>query len=192
METYSKDTIDKLGNAIVYMANSIPDLSKTKLLKLIYLLEEVSVKKNKVPFFGIQFEVWQAGPVAKNLFIDLSSDLSMMKNYISISKDGGGSYISAKAAFNDDEFSDEDIEVMDLVISKFGDQKATKIVEYLHKKGYTWFTVAQKNGLKELFDLGLTNSSDVKIDLTCYLTGCEKERYNQKLEFNRSTAHLKS
>jgi hypothetical protein len=44
---YTKEVIDKLGNAMVYMARKVPGLSKTKLLKLIYLLEEVSVKRNK-------------------------------------------------------------------------------------------------------------------------------------------------
>ncbi|MDL2222108.1 SocA family protein [Parabacteroides sp. OttesenSCG-928-N08] len=191
MEAYSKDTIEKLGNAIIYLADRVPDLSKTKLLKLIYLLEEMSVKKNKLPFFGIPFEVWKAGPVAKTLFIDLSSDLNMLQNYISVVKDDGRAYITAKSTFNDDEFSDADMEIMDLIIDKFGNKTATELVAYLHKTGSPWLTLAQQHRLIELFDLGITNSSDVKIDMTCFLSESEKERYNQKLEFDYSIAHLK-
>jgi uncharacterized phage-associated protein len=192
MKVYSRDAIEKLGNAIIYLAERVPDLSKTKLLKLIYLLEEVSVKKNKLPFFGIDFEVWQAGPVAKTVFVDLDSDPNMLKDYISVTRDNGRSYFSAKKSFNDDQFSDDDIDVMDLVIDKFGNMTAKELVHYLHKQGSTWHTLSEKHGLLELFDSGETNSSDVKIDLTYFLSGCEIQRYNQKKEFDRSISHLKS
>lgn len=192
MEIYSRDTIEKLGNAIIYLAERVPDLSKTKLLKLIYLLEEVSVKKNKLPFFGIEFEVWQAGPVAKTVFVDLDSDPIMLKVYISAIRDNGRSYFSAKKAFNDDQFSDDDMEVMDLVIDKFGNKTAKDLVHYLHKQGSAWHTLSEKHGLLELFNSGATNSSDVKIDLTYLLSGCEILRYNQKKEFDQSISHLKS
>jgi hypothetical protein len=47
---YSTDTINKTGNAIIYFALHINNLSKTKLLKLLYLVEEQSVKKYGTPF----------------------------------------------------------------------------------------------------------------------------------------------
>ena len=65
---------NKIGNAVVYIAERVPNLSKTKLLKLLYLMEEYSVKRFQTPFLGLPFEVWQAGPVVKDLFIDLSEE----------------------------------------------------------------------------------------------------------------------
>jgi len=50
MKTYSRSDIEKIGNAIIYLAERIPDLSKTKLLKLLYLLEETFAKKYQLPF----------------------------------------------------------------------------------------------------------------------------------------------
>jgi len=50
------------------MSEKIFNFAKTKLLKLIYLLEETSVKKNNLPFFGISFEVLQASLQAKIIF----------------------------------------------------------------------------------------------------------------------------
>lgn len=41
---FSEDSKQKLGNAIVFITNRVEQLSKTKLLKLLYLMEEYMVK----------------------------------------------------------------------------------------------------------------------------------------------------
>jgi uncharacterized phage-associated protein len=187
---YSKDVIDKLGNSMVYMAGRVPFLSKTKLLKLLYLLEEVSVKKNKLPFFGIPFEVWQAGPVAKDVFIDLDTNPVLFGEYISIKRDDSATYISAKSDFSDDEFSDNDMKVMDYVIGKYGNRTAAQLVEILHKRGSAWRKIAEECGLKDAFDKGMTNSSNKEIDFTYYLTGCGAEKYRDCMDFHRGVSHL--
>jgi uncharacterized phage-associated protein len=188
---YSKETINKLGNAMVYIAQKVPSLSKTKLLKLLYLLEEISVKENKLPFFGIPFEVWQAGPVAKDVFIDLDIKPVIFDGYISVTRDNNATYISAKALFDNDEFSDNDIQVMDYVIEKYGNKTATQLVDHLHKKSSVWYKTAKENNLIEAFEKGITNSSNKEIDFTYYLSGCEIERYQDYIEFHKSVSHLK-
>lgn len=69
---FSEDSKQKLGNTLVFIADRVDQLSKTKLLKLLYLMEEYMVKRYHVPFLALPFEVWQAGPVVKDVFIDLS------------------------------------------------------------------------------------------------------------------------
>lgn len=71
---FSLSEIDKIGNAIVFLAERIKPLSKTKLLKLIYLIEEYSVRTYGLPFFNLDFTVWKLGPVSRDIFVDLSSD----------------------------------------------------------------------------------------------------------------------
>ena len=79
---FSESTKQKLGNTVVYIAHYTSNLSKTKLLKLLYLMEERMALKFHVPFIGIPFEVWQAGPVAKDVFIDLSDGPFLLKRLI--------------------------------------------------------------------------------------------------------------
>ena len=184
------EKIEKLGNAMIYMATKVPELSKTKLLKLIYLLEETSVKKNNLPFFGIPFEVWQAGPVAKDVFIDLDFNPSLFAKFITISKNNDSTYIYAKSTFNDDEFSDNDIAVMNYVIEKYGKKTATQLVQLLHREGSAWYKEAKENGLIDAFNKKITNSSNIEIDFTYYLSGCGVERYRDYIEFKKSVSHL--
>src|SRR4030066_2504197 len=74
MDKYSSEKREKLANTIIFFAEKIPVLSKTKLLKLLYLLEEEYVKEYNIPFLDIDYEVWQAGPVNREVFIELSDD----------------------------------------------------------------------------------------------------------------------
>ena len=185
MKSYSKDTVNKIGNAAVYMCERIPDMSKTKLLKLLYLLEECSVKKFQTPFFGIDFEVWQAGPVAKDIFIDLSDDYhspSMLNEYLTVktvraAKDRFATYIFAKTNFSNDEFSDNDMAIMDDVIKEYGNKTANCLVKLTHKKNTAWYAAAKENELLDRFNAKTKMSSDVPIDFGYYLSECEKSKY---------------
>ena len=75
---------DKLGNTVVYIASHTNNLSKTKLLKLLYFMEEYSVRRFHTPFLGLPYEVWQAGPVVKDVFIDLSETPVLLPSFPSV------------------------------------------------------------------------------------------------------------
>lgn len=181
MAHYSKDTIDKIGNSIIYICENVPSLNKTKLLKLLYLLEESSAQMFHTPFFGIEFKTWRYGPVAPEIFIDLSGDLStpmMLKDYIKLESTRGGTMlVKPKKEFDDGEFSDNDITVLDNVISKYGKKTADMLVRHLHKPGSAWDVAVKKNGLQEIFEEGITNSSDIPVDVTLSLSNDDKNRY---------------
>lgn len=190
MKTYSRSDLDKIGNAIIYLAERIPDLSKTKLLKLLYLLEETYVKKYQLPFLNLEFEVWQAGPVARDIFIDLSDEPNLLKEYIRIKKKSDGSYIKPVIKFSDDEFSDNEIEMLDLIIEHFGSKTAAELVNRTHQKNSNWYAIAKSKGLLELFKEKMTNSSDEKIDLTWYLDDKGKQIFTEQSHFNRLISHI--
>lgn len=190
MKAYSKNDLDKIGNAIIYLAEKIPELSKTKLLKLLYLLEESYVKKYQLPFLNLEFEVWQAGPVARDIFIDLSDEPNLLKDYIRIKKKSDGTYIKPVSKFSDDEFSDNEIEMLDLIIEHFGSMTAAELVNRTHQKNSNWYAIAKSKGLLELFKDKMTNSSDEKIDLTWYLDEKGKQIFNEQSHFNRLISHI--
>src|SRR6266540_4153637 len=79
-KVFTRDQINKIGNAIIYLSGKITDLNKTKILKLLFLLEEASIKKYGHPFFGIDFQLWKHGPVVKDIFIDLSDENPTLLN----------------------------------------------------------------------------------------------------------------
>ncbi|MBP6431602.1 MAG: DUF4065 domain-containing protein, partial [Ferruginibacter sp.] len=60
--SFTTQQLNKLGNTLIYLANNVGELNKTKILKLLYLIEEKAIKKFGYPFFGFNFQLWKFGP----------------------------------------------------------------------------------------------------------------------------------
>lgn len=184
---FSPDSKAKIGNTIIYIANHTGKLSKTKLLKLLYIMESTMVRKYHVPFLAIPYEVWKWGPVQKDLFADLSDNLFLMKDYISAYFSEDRKYFRAKAEFNDDEFSQLEIGVMDEVLEEYGKKTVQQLESILHQPSSLWYRAAEKNNVLSAFSDGTCNNTDIKIDFSDLLSSPEdKEEYIENLAIQRT------
>jgi|WetSurMetagenome_2_1015567.scaffolds.fasta_scaffold02843_3 uncharacterized phage-associated protein len=185
MKKYSPEKKEKLANTLIYFAEKIPNISKTKIIKLLYLLEEFYVRKHNIPFLDIDFEVWQAGPVNRETYIELSDNPLVLKGYIERVTDGDNTYIKPIKSFSDDEFSDNEIEMMDFIITHFKDKSSKELVDYVHRPGSAWYNIAKENNLLPLFEKHFINSSEEKINFEFF---CQSEegiaQYREQKMFN--------
>jgi len=191
---FTKNQIDKIGNTIIFLSKKMGDLNKTKILKLLFLLEEASIKKYGYPFFGVDFQIWKLGPVVKDIFIDLSEDSpELLAEYIQ-RDENDPSIFTGKTDFNDDEFSDNDIHLLELISDFAKDKSATALVKHTHSNNSLWRKSAINNGVLEILEQELTNSTEFNIDFSLLFENnpdlLEKfEQVKENLEFVR---HLKS
>lgn len=189
----TKTDKEKLGNTVVYIASHTSNLSKTKLLKLLYFMEEYSVRRFHTPFLGLPFEVWQAGPVVKDVFIDLSETPVILDGYVTKQIKGDATYILPIKEFCDDEFSDNDLVVMQEVVKRYGNKTAKELVALTHKKGTLWYNTASRENLLDAFSKKLMNNSDCIIDFSEELTKAGKEFYLDQMDFlQTSRAYTKN
>ena len=137
--------------------------------------------KYHIPFIGIPFEVWQIGPVAKDVFVDLSDSPYLLKNFVKTDFKDGGTFIEAIADFDDNEFSECEIEMMDEILAKYGNMTASDLVSETHKEGTLWYRTAVRTGLLEAFNKYECNNSDQQIDFTEEMTDCAAEDYRESL-----------
>lgn len=172
-DVYTKNKIDKLGNAIVFLCNKMPEpLTKTHILKLIFIIEEISVKKFGMPFFDLNFYVWQLGPVAKDVYIDLSpndsdyNESSLLGDYIAKEIKDNKVYINPINNFCDDEFSDLELELLENVVDRFMYCTSTELVNFTHRKDSPWYNTALKNGVLDLLESKQMKTTEIKIDLS--------------------------
>lgn len=185
---YRADQLDKLGNTAVYLSNRISDLSKTKFLKLLYLLDERSILETGFPFLNLQYKVWKLGPVAQPVFVDLSSESTMLAPYIRTqsyrTNDNDRQRIVPKRPFCDDEFSAYDIELMDRVISEYGKMTAKELVNATHRPGSPWYETARENDVLEALEKEGVNSTDYVIDMGRLVAGdpYKREKYDSYRE----------
>jgi uncharacterized phage-associated protein len=190
---YTKEQIDKLGNAIIFLCERIKPLSKTKLLKLIYLIEESAVKKHGTPFFNLRFDVWRLGPVSRDLYAEITGELSLLEDYIEKVEMNGNINVVAKKYFSDDEFNDLEIALLEQITTSFKHYSADQLIELTHRKHSPWYIAAKKNGLLEPFENGFANTSDVEIDLSEMLYGDDVKLaiYNGHKDFLDYSRQLK-
>lgn len=69
-------------------------------------------------------------------FIDLSDGPFLLKSFVKTDFRDGGTFIEAVADFDDSEFSECEIEMMDEVLAKYGNMTASELVSETHKGGH--------------------------------------------------------
>jgi uncharacterized phage-associated protein len=135
---YSKSQINRIGNTLVYLTSKLGPLPKTKLFKLIYIIEEQSVKKAGVPFTELTYTFMPMGPVATFVMNQLEKNRPEMASYVKCDKKDKEHIISPTVDFDDSEFSEFDFEVINEVINRFGHLSGTALSEHTHKEGSLW------------------------------------------------------
>jgi uncharacterized phage-associated protein len=180
------EQIDKVGNAMIYLSQRIAGISKTKMLKLLYLLDEFSIRNSGIPFFNLQYKVWKLGPVANDIFIELSDKPSLFSKYITIKADSDTIRIYPKDEFCDDEFSDNDMNLIEYVAEKFISSTAGSLIEYTHRPNSPWRKTAEENNVYILLENECIKSTEFIIDMSCLVSHDERKKgiYQHYLEEN--------
>ena len=188
---YTKSEIEKIGNTLIYFHEKVGgNLSKTKAIKLLYFLEEYSIKKFGRPFLGLEWEVWHLGPVSEDIYAEINEPFMLIdhiKQYHS--GDFDGCFISPVHEFVDDEFSNAEIELMDILIANIGHLNASELIEKTHLPHTLWYKIAKENNLIESFKNKSKTTSDFKINLPDLLSEDKQGLYDLYLEskeINRS------
>lgn len=179
---FNSDQLEKIGNTVVYLADRIPQLSKTKLLKLLYILDEISIKKSGIPILNLKYKVWKFGPVSEELFIDLSSEPYLLEKYID--RDSEGNYIVSKVKFNEDQFSENEIDLMNFIIEKYGSKTGKELISYTHRINSPWYNTAKENSVLELLENETINNTEFIIDMAKVVSHDERklEIYSEYIE----------
>lgn len=186
----SGESRDRLGNIMVYIARSAERPSKTKALKLLYLMEERWVLLTHTPFTGLPFEVWQHGPVEKDVFVDLSDGPVLLRGYVEMRRGAdGASYMAALRDFDEDEFSESELRMMGDVMRRHGGKTARQLVAETHKESSLWYREAREHGLLEDFKSSLRNSSNVEMDFTKMLAPCDAAFYTESMDALKAADH---
>ena len=192
--TLNKQQIDKLGNTLIYFANNVGDFGKTKALKLLFILEEKSIKKFGVPFFGFDFKVWQYGPVVEEVYNELDKkEIPLLSAYITRSPFNNDEF-DAVTEFNDDEFSDNDIHLLEETINFSRHKTAKDLVKFTHGEGSLWKKSVDENNLSNKFASKQISTTNIVIDFSSLLKENEflQERYQDSLDYIKFNSYLKS
>jgi uncharacterized phage-associated protein len=170
---------DKIGNLINYLATKIPWLSLTKALKLMYIIDETSIKEVGSPITWLDYKVWENGPVAEDIYNEVKynqrtyvgdKDISVDK-YVTIDRRFNAEkgreeiYFIPKPECSLGSFSPFDMEIIDGVIKKFGKYTAPELIDYLHREDSLWAKVCNEENLQLHFKI-YSKKSNYSIDFS--------------------------
>ena len=183
---FSESKRQKLGNAVNYIAAHARYPYKTEVLKLLFLMEERMVQQYHVPFLGIPFNTWRMGPVSVDVFEELSDGPVLLADFITLEFNGQGIKVTPKQTFCDDEFSDNEIKMMEDVMAQYGKMNSEELIAETHKEGSLWRQTAEEAGLLNDFKMKRANSSNVVIDMARGLNDADREFYEDTLNIRES------
>lgn len=151
---------NKIGNLLNYLSTRIPNLSMTKTLKLLYLIDETAYERTGVPVTWLDYKVWKNGPVAEELYNELRHDQSLIQNGEKINlesfiktqkKESDGKtqiYILPNGSHRLDQFSLFEKELIENIVDRFGTYTATQLIDLLHEKNTLWHKSVVNNHLE--------------------------------------------
>lgn len=188
---FSEASKKKLGNTILYIAQYAKCPYKTEVLKLLFLMEERMVQLYHTPFLAIPFSVWRLGPVSIDVFEELSDGPVLLDEYISTQVQScGGIKVLPKKEFDDDEFSDAEIEMMGYIMQKYGNMTSEQLINETHKPGSLWETTAREHGLLDDFNAKRANSSSVVLDMGKQLCPDARAYYEESLAIRQTANYM--
>lgn len=164
--------LEKVGNGIIYLATRIKPLYKTKLLKLLYLLDEASVRESGMPMFGLEYRAWRMGPVAKEIYVDIDDGPHILKAFIHVVRDEKGDRVEPAKAFDDGEFSDRDIDLLDKMATAHERRSSGELIDITHDPQSLWYKLVNERGLLQAFVQEQRNTSDLTLDLGQVVAEC--------------------
>ncbi|RRN76297.1 DUF4065 domain-containing protein, partial [Pseudoxanthomonas sp. SGD-10] len=168
---------DKAFNALLYFAERIQPLYLTKAIKLLYIADERAIRDSGVPITWLNYKAWKFGPVPEEIYDRIKTIDYLQKSgqevtvpvQIAVTQPTGnlpdGIILQPKREFDDSQFSDYEIEILDDVIQDYGKLTGEQLVDILHQQGSLWHKVVQEHHLEQQFELK-NNRSDFVIELT--------------------------
>lgn len=164
---------EKIGFVLNYLSANIEYLSMTKALKLLYIIDETSIKEIGSPITWLDYKVWEMGPVAIDIYNEIKrgeiicyqgKELTL-NEFIHLEKvDKKGRqeiYLKPRIEFSPNIFNAYELGLLEIILFKFGNWTAQDLVDYLHKEDSLWHKSVKEHNLEKVFANGtrITNYS---------------------------------
>jgi len=143
---FRKFDLEKLGQMIVFFAHKCSGLPKTKALKLAFYSDFLSYRERALSISGSPYARFPHGPVPKK-YETILGILEEDGVIVKVEKDFGlysGEEICAVDEFNPSIFTQDEVEILEYVISVLGDKTAKEVRDLSHlEKG--WLETPDRN-----------------------------------------------
>ncbi|OQX51969.1 MAG: hypothetical protein B5M53_09800 [Candidatus Cloacimonas sp. 4484_209] len=141
--------IDKILNVILYILQEKEEVSKTKLMKLLFLIDFAHLRKYNRPITWVEYHRLPKGPIPSYLLDIINTaighnaapvineDIKNFRNMVKITKrvigQREGFFLSPLKQPDMDELSSSEIEVIDEILKRYGNKNARELIDITHR-----------------------------------------------------------
>ena len=166
---------DKIGNLIVLLATRLKPLYHTKLIKLLYLIDEESVRQTGTPITWLEYDAWQKGPVPADIYFSKLPYANKVNEYVSFEERSNKYLVVKKKEFNDGNFSEVDLEIINNVLRDFGKKTSSELIDITHQPGSLWSKIVEEKNVRFSHDNHTSNES---IDFSRLIANDKFKQFN--------------
>lgn len=133
---YNAFDLKKFSNMVLYFVINVPELTKTKLNKMLFYADFTHFARNTVSISGVSYARLPHGPVPDQyslLYGSMESAKLIVEKEISVGQ-YDWSYYASNADFNAELFSKEELAVMHATLKRFKGMTAKSIAVFSHKE----------------------------------------------------------
>ena len=149
---------------MVYILKHQGIVFHTQLIKLLYLIDETAIKDDGIPVTWLDYKAWQFGPVAPETYY-IKYRQSVFDSFVSLYENNIGEnklLLFPKVDFDDSEFSDYEMDIIDDVLKEYGTKSPSQLVNVTHEPGSLWDQTRLQYGI----DFTKTKKTDISLDFT--------------------------
>lgn len=136
---------EKLVDAIIFFASHTKYCGKTKLIKLLYLLDFEHFRQTGKSVTGLDYFAWELGPVPVKVYQDLDEPPEDLREAVEIVPtrviDFFRLEVHPKRAFDADNFTKRELGIMETLAQRFRDDQSRPMVNVTHDERGPWAAV---------------------------------------------------
>jgi len=155
---------EKMLNAMIFFLKNTKKCGKIKILKLLYFLDFIHFKQTGRSVTDLRYFAWEKGPVARELFYELSKPKDDLKNHIAILPSSPGEFLKMipRKKFDQKYFSKRELKIMAQVADIFKEADANEMSEVSHLPNEPWDKTKKFKGISAEIDymLSLDNTKE--------------------------------
>jgi len=139
-----------IGNLLILLAERCKPLYHTKMMKLLFLIDQKATLEKGAPLTWLEYKAWKRGPVSQDLFYSKNEGHNKFSNYVHFDKKDKHNSVLVRPIrdFDDSEFSEWDLEIIEKVLSVYGQKTADELIQVTHEKDSLWYKTISKSGVK--------------------------------------------
>jgi uncharacterized phage-associated protein len=144
-----KTNKELIGNLIILLAERCRPLYHTKMMKLLFLIDQEATLEKGIPVTWLEYKAWKLGPVSQDLYYSKNTGNNKFFKYVSFEKTRNNSIlVKPKIKFDDSEFSEWDLEIINKVLSLYGQKTTEELIQLTHRKDSLWERTVSRSRTK--------------------------------------------